>query len=118
MWWSWRSRPTNQTGGVAVGTQQDPHTPSAAGEPDHAPTEEDEVGHQRPTRAGDTATVATDGSMSDEDFLRLQAKDGSRVDWCSMAADARRTEGMAQRDAIDEAGKEFQLPDDDKDGET
>lgn len=57
--------------------------------------------------AGDGAVVAADGSMSDEDLLRLQGVD-SRVDWYSLAADARPTEGMAQRDAIDAAGEESQ----------
>lgn len=68
--------PKNHTRGGPAGTQQDPLTASAAGEPDNVPAEDDKVRRRRATRAGGPSTMATDGSMSDEEFLRLQGVDG------------------------------------------
>ena len=71
--------PMNTAGGDFAGEQQDPHTASAA----------PAVGEQEGLSAGD-------GELTADFFYDL-------------AADDRRTEGMAQRDAIDAAGEESQV---------
>ncbi len=80
-------------GGDPAGNQQDPHTTIAAAG----------VTGVGPTLVSAGAAGGQDGADGEElteDFFY------------GLAADHRPTEGMAQRDAIDEAGEESQLSDD------
>lgn len=80
--------PMNTAGGDFAGEQQDPHTASAA----------PAVGEQEGLSAGAAGgqDAAGDEELTADFFYDL-------------AADDRRTEGMAQRDAIDAAGEESQV---------
>lgn len=76
--------PMNHAGGDPVGTQHD--------QPDQHET-----------------TPAAASAVGDE-----RGAEDDEVDFYALAADARRTPGMAQRDAIDEAGEESQAGPDDE----
>lgn len=64
--------------------------------------------------AGTQHDPHTQSAMGEQDHEAPAADD--EVDFYALAADARRTPGMAQRDAIDEAGEESQAPNDDDEG--
>ena len=126
--------PMNTAGGDPAGEQQDPHAASAAG--DEMPEVErgtevsgPPVNAERMQRAVSAWTgkvPPSDGSGSHTSVLAGRAgrsesaagdEQSSAEFFYGLAAEDRRTEGMAQRDAIDEAGEESQaLGDDDEDG--
>lgn len=88
--------PMKTAGGDPAGNQQDQKTPTASA-----------VGEQVPETSSAGAAGGQDAARDEQltaDFFY------------GLAADDRRTEGMAQRDAIDAAGEESQVPGDDEDG--
>lgn len=90
--------PMNQAGGDPAGNQQDQKTPTASAAP--------VVGEQEGSSAG---AVGDRGAAGGEEL--------TADFFYGLAADDRRTEGMAFRDAIDAAGEESQVgPGDDESG--
>lgn len=124
--------PMNTAGGDLAGEQQDPHAASAVG--DEMP--EVERGTDAPGPAANaerieraasawTGKVAQPGGAGSRTPVSAGRAGGQEAEageqspadfFYGLAADDRRTDGMAQRDAIDAAGEESQVPDEDEDG--
>lgn len=124
--------PMNTAGGDPAGEQQDPHAASAVGH--EMPEVERGTDAPGPAANGErieraasawTGKVAQPGGAGSRTPVsggraggqEAEAGEQSPADFFyGLAADDRRTDGTAQRDAIDAAGEESQVPDEDEDG--